>query len=432
MRLFIICISMILALAANAQSNGNGAWTTSWGTSPEYTGESDMPRSPLKGKTIRQVIRPSIGGDTIRLALSNFHSDEPVEIKGAYISLSVDTLVRDKQTGKIISHNGSTPWIGKGTTRFLTFNGSRAVTIAPRSNITSDPIAFTVVPCRNIAITINYGEKVPLHATSHRGSRTTSYIADGTVGPADSLNVIERLEHWYNILSLDVKRGAPVIAVLGNSITDGRGTTTNAQNRWTDYMGAELNCHGMKQVSKKGNRDTAASGCGIINLGIGGNCVLEGGISEPLIKRYRDELDFHAGITHIIIYEGTNDIGTSQLKPESLALRLTEAYKEIITYAHSRGVKVFMATITPTKGNNWYSPSHEKARQMVNEWIRKGEGFEGIIDFDKLVRDPKDSEKLRAEYSEDWLHLNPAGYEAMGKYAARIIGNDLKQNKIQH
>lgn len=425
MKPIVFFIYIFLGLSANAQSTETMDWATSWGTSPEYTSEGDMPGNSLEGKTIRQVIRPSIGGDTIRLTLTNFHSNEAVEIKSVYISWSVDTLVRDRTNGKVISYNGSTPWIEKGTSRFLSFNGSRAVTIGPHSNITSDRLAFTIRPYRNIAITINYGKAVPLHATSHRGSRTTSYIADGAAGPSDSLNIIERLDHWYNILSLDVNRSSPVITVFGNSITDGRGTTTNAQNRWTDYMGIELGQGTQEYALNDGGNHAAAIPTGIINMGIGGNCVLEGGISTPLIKRYKDELSFHSGISHIIIYEGTNDIGTSNLEPSLLALRLIEAYREIITYAHSKGIKVFMATITPTKGNNWYSPSHEKARQQVNEWIRKCEGFDGVIDFDKLVRDPSDSEKLKDEYSDDWLHLNPRGYEVMGRYAAKIIANNL-------
>lgn len=432
MRTSLLFFCILFGLSVCAQSHDDGTWATTWGTSPEYTGEGDMPHNSLKERTIRQIIRPSIGGDTIRLRLSNFHSDEPVEIKSIYVSLSIDTLVRDKSTGKVISNNGSTPWIEKGTSKYLIFNGNKSITIAPHSNVTSDPLAFVIRPYRNIAITINYGEKVPQHATSHRGSRTTSYIADGTVGPTDSLNVIEKLEHWYNILSLDVKRNIPVIAVLGNSITDGRGTTTNAQNRWTDAMGTELGRMSQYRISVKKGELRSLNGYGVVNLGIGGNCVLEGGISEPLVKRYRDELGFHSGITHIIIYEGTNDIGTSPLSPDSLAHRLIEAYKEIISYAHSRGIKVYMATITPTKGNGWYSPSHEQARQKVNKWIRKAKGFEGIIDFDKLVRDPKDSEKLKAEYSEDWLHLNASGYEVMGKYAASIMGKDMGLTTIQY
>lgn len=432
MRQYILYICMMLWLTTAAQTGHGAGWMSTWGTSPEYTSEGDMPKVPLSGKTIRQVIRPSVGGDTIRLALSNFHSNEPVEIKSVYVSWSVDTLVRDKSNGRIISVNGSTPWIANETSRYLTFNGRRSVTIAPNANISSDQLSFSVRPYRNIAITICYGQSVPQHATSHRGSRTTSYIADGAVGPEDSLKVIERLEHWYNILSLDVKKSGPVVAILGNSITDGRGTTTNAQNRWTDYMGTELGRMDIRNISTAVGEKAVPEGCGIVNLGIGGNCVIDGGISEPLLKRYRDELEFHSGITHIIIYEGTNDIGTSNSEPAVLAHKLTEAYKEIISYAHSKGIKVFIATITPTKGNGWYSPSHEQTRQEVNRWIRKGEGFEGIIDFDRLVRDPQDEEKLKAEYSEDWLHLNPEGYKAMGRYAARIIANDIGQAPSMH
>lgn len=433
-----------MALASYGQSAVNSVWSTTWGTSPEYTGQNDMPKATLAGKTIRQIIRPSFGGDTIRMRLSNFHSDEPVEIESIYVAWSTDTTVRDNKSGDIISRNGSTPWINSKTAKYLTFNGSRSVTIGARKNVTSDVLPFEVRSCRNLAITITYGEKVPEHATSHRGSRTTSYIADGSVGPDDSLIVAERTDHWYNILSLDIKGKAPVVAVLGNSITDGRGTTTNAQNRWTDQMATYLQSFdkedgacksGCKSGGSKGkackggccHKMDNKNGFGVINLGIGGNCVIDGGISQPLLQRYKDELSFHSGITHLIIYEGTNDIGTSPLAADTLAGRLIKAYKEIINYGHSKGMKVYMATITPTKGNGWYSTEHDKARQLVNNWIRQGNGFEGVIDFDKLVRDPQDEAKLKAEYSEDWLHLNPKGYEVMGKYAAGIIKKTINK-----
>ena len=307
-----------MALASYGQSAVNSVWSTTWGTSPEFTGQNDMPKATLAGKTIRQIIRPSFGGDTIRMRLSNFHSDEPVEIESIYVAWSTDTTVRDNKTGDIISRNGSTPWINSKTTKYLTFNGSRSVTIGARKNVTSDVLPFEVRPCRNLAITITYGEKEPEHATSHRGSRTTSYIADGSVGPDDSLIVAERVDHWYNILSLDIKGKTPVVAVLGNSITDGRGTTTNAQNRWTDQMATSLQSFDKEDGACKsgcksgGNKEKACkggcchkmeskNGFGVINLGIGGNCVIDGGISQPLLQRYKDELSFHSGITHLII-----------------------------------------------------------------------------------------------------------------------------------
>lgn len=392
-------------MSACAQTTTDRAWSTTWGTSPEYTGPADMPKTTLAGKTLRMVVHPTIAGDSIRLRLSNFHSDEPVEIKSVYIAANVDTVIKDQKTGRTITNYGCTPNIVKETARYLTFDGSKSVTIGAHANVTSDAIKFNFKGHTNLAITIAYGNNVPEHATSHRGSRTTSYIAEGTVNPEDDFKSIEKVDHWYNILSLDVNVQRPVVAVLGNSITDGRGTTTNAQNRWSDQMGKQ-------------------GGWGVVNLGIGGNCVLRGGLSQPLMERYRDELSFHTGITHLIIFEGTNDIGTSSLPSDSLANELIAAYKDIISYAHSKGMKVFMATITPTKGNNWYSSAHEQTRQLVNKWIRQKDGFENVIDFDELVRDPHDNERLRTEYSDDWLHLNPLGYEAMGSLAAKVLSSD--------
>ncbi len=384
---------MLLLSASSLRAQTTGGWSATWGTSPEYTGVGDMPGMSLANNTIRQVVRTSLAGDRVRLRLSNFHSDEPVDIQSVYIAVA-----------------GDSSDIIPATVRYLSFGGKRSLSIKPGCNVTSDVADFTVGRCSRVAITITYGAAVPKHATSHRGSRTTSYIAIGTVSPTDRFKTAEAVDHWYNILSLEVEGKADVIAVLGNSITDGRGSTTNMQNRWTDRMAEEL------------KRD-----CGVVNLGIGGNSVLEGGISQPLVRRYKDELSFHSGITHLIIYEGTNDIGSSMGQPDELAGRLIEAYKEIVAYAHSKGIRVYVGTITPTKGHSYYSEAHERTREAVNSWIRKTEGFEGVVDFDRLVRDKDDKQRLRKDYSDDWLHLNPQGYKAMGGYAAKIMGKDLKK-----
>lgn len=383
---------MLLLSAFSLRAQTSDGWSATWGTSPEYTGVGDMPRVSLANNSIRQVFQISLEGSRVRLRLSNFHSTEPVDIQSVYIAEAGDSCD-----------------IVQSTARYLSFDGKRDVSIQPGCNITSDVADFTVGRCARVAITITYGDRVPTHATSHRGSRTTSYIAKGQVSPADRFETVEAVDHWYNILSLEVEGVSNVIAVLGNSITDGRGSTTNLQNRWTDRMAENM-----------------SRACGVVNLGIGGNSVLEGGISEPLVRRYKDELSFHSGITHLIIYEGTNDIGSSTQQLDVLAGRLIEAYKEIVAYAHSKGIRVYVATITPTKGHSYYSEAHEQTRQTVNSWIRKGKGFEGVIDFDRLVRDKSDKEKLQQKYSDDWLHLNPQGYKAMGEYAAKIMGKDLK------
>ncbi len=377
-----------------------------WAAAAEYTGEQDMPVCTLAGNTLREIIRVSIGGKQLSLHLSNEFSDEPVFIKSVYIANTKDSCDIDKKTAT-----------------YLTFNGQKEVIIPAKGHVASDLTEYNLQPLQLLTISICYGRNVPQHATSHRGSRTTSYILRGTVTPSGKAKVIEKTDHWYNISKLNVTpNGAKAIAVLGNSITDGRGSTTNKQNRWTDFFATHLN-------NLAANNDHLTSGAtnvnanfptGVLNLGIGGNCVVEGGISEPALKRFDRDILGQSGVDLLIIFEGTNDIGTST-NAERTAKQLIEAYQVMIDKAHQHGIKVYGATITPFKGNGWYSVFHEAARQTVNEWIRDGKAFDGIIDFDSIVRDPNDPERLNPKYSDDWLHLNPLGYEAMGRYAAKII-----------
>jgi len=158
-----------------------------------------------------------------------------------------------------------------------------------------------------------------------------------------------------------------------------------------------------------------------LNLGIGGNCVIKGGLSEPALKRFDRDILGQKGVSTLVIFEGVNDIGGAKNNSEECANNLIEAYREMISKAHSKGIKVYLATITPFKGNSYFTIFHEAARQYVNEWIRNNKDSDGIIDFDLIVRDPKDHAKLKEEFSDDYLHLNPKGYEAMGKYAADIL-----------
>ena len=294
------------------------------------------------------------------------------------------------------------------TTKYLKFSGKQKTTIPSEKALWSDPIKYALKAGQRLAITISYGAQTPEHATSHRGSRTTSYIIKGEARPKSDFDDSEKVDHWYNLSALDVQAtDVPVVAVLGNSITDGRGTTTNKQNRWTDFMAESLNTN---------------KSYGVLNLGIGGNCVVRGGLSEPALKRFDRDILGQSGVKALILFEGTNDIGLSK-DSEQIVKELIEAYQMLSLKAKNKGIKVYGATITPFKGSDWYSYFHEAARQTVNEWIRNTDCFDEIIDFDKLVRNPQDTEKLKSEYSDDWLHLNPKGYEAMGRYAATILGN---------
>jgi lysophospholipase L1-like esterase len=392
-------LSLMIALLSLACTGleAQNVWKGTWATAVEYTGKGDMPKESLSNRSCRQVVHVSFGGNEMRLKLSNEFSKEPVDIKSVYIA---DT-------------DASANWeIKAKTVKYLKFNGKKNVTIAPGKAIYSDDLKFTLKAGQRLTITIDYGEQTPEHATSHRGSRTTSYIVNSSVRTAKPMDKSfvegEKVDHWYNLSAIDVKTDVktPVVAVLGNSITDGRGSTTNMQNRWTDFLSDALN---------------AEKPYGVLNLGIGGNCVVEGGLSEPAMKRFDRDILGQTGVDKLVIFEGTNDIGCCGGNYEHVADTLIACYKVLIAKAKAKGIKVYGATITPTKGNGWYSYWHEAMRQQVNEWIRKGGFFDEIIDFDELVRDPQDPQRLKEDYSDDWLHLNPKGYEAMGKFAAEKL-----------
>lgn len=403
----ILTILLLLAcLTVSAQKETS--WTGTFATAVEFTGKQDMPQNTtLTGNTLRQTFHVSIGGSMIRVNLSNEMSNLPVEIKSVYIAdvAQETTLVGSGQPDLMTGEN-----IVASTAHYLTFDGKKKVTIKPGQSVWSDPIKYELKPLQLLSMTIFYGN-TPKNMTSHRGSRTTSYIAEGEVKPKQKLKPIEKLAHWYNISKIAVEttgrndEDGTAIAILGNSITDGRGSTTDKQNRWPDRLAEALN-----------------GKIGILNLGIGGNCVVSGGISEPALKRFDRDILNQDGINRVIIFEGTNDIGCC---PDSLtyqtATKLIAAYKELAKKAHARGLKVYGATITPTKGNGWYSIFHNAARETANEWIRTTKDFDGVIDFDALVRNPNKPDCLLPDYSDDWLHLNPKGYEAMGKFAAEKL-----------
>jgi lysophospholipase L1-like esterase len=388
--ILLLTAAMSMTISAQQKNSPTSVWEATWATAIEFTGPSDMPASSLSNRAIRQIIHVSKGGTQLQLKLSNVHSKEPVDIKSVFIADAKEASDIDAKTAK-----------------YVTFNGKRNITIEPGKDITSDVIGYNLKPLQLLSITINYGESTPVNASSHRGSRTTSYIIKGVAKPKTKFVDAEKVDHWYNIASLDVLRSDPAeanaIVVLGNSITDGRGSTTNKQNRWTDAMAEAL------------GGETS-----VLNLGIGGNSVLWGGLSEPAVKRFNRDILEQQGVKTLIIFQGVNDIGGSRGNSEEVAKKLTEAYKSFIDQGHARGWKVIGATITPFKGNSYYSFFHEAARQVVNEWIRTSGAFDAVIDFDELVRDPQDPTKLKAEYSDDWLHLNPTGYAAMGKLAAEV------------
>ena len=365
-----------------------GHWVGTWGTAPQLVERHNNPPAPgLANNSLREIVQVSIGGKKVRLKLTNEFSTEATEIKAVELAIAKTA--------------GSSSEIDEATTVSLTFNGESGVTIPANGTVISDAVNFKMGDRQNVAITIHYGSASP-SVSGHPGSRTTSYLKEGNT--TDFTGAI-RTDHWYSIQTLEVEapKKAGAIAILGNSITDGRGSTTNEQNRWADVLSRRL-------LANK-----ATKRVGVLNMGIGGNCVLGGGLGPAGVNRYQRDLFGQEGVKWIILFEAVNDLGYARNGVQT-AERIIEVYKKIIDEAHQKGIRVFGATITPFKGNNYYSEDHEKGRSTINTWIRTTDLLDGVIDFDQAVRNPQDPEAMQAQFlfENDWLHLNAKGYETMG------------------
>ena len=398
MKRIIAFFIFLCAITINATAQG---WIGTWATAPQTVVKSFMPyNNNMSNRSVRQVVKVSIGGDMIRLKLSNIYSTEPVVIRSIYIAHAKDSFAIDPKSAK-----------------YLKFSNQYKVTIPAGKSITSDALPYDLKPLQRLAITVNY-TSAPTVPTVHMGSRTTSYIMKGVTNAHSNFEKAFRENHWYNISGIDVytmRTDLSSIAIIGNSITDGKCSTDNAQNRWPDVMSEML------QLKYK------ITNQGVLNLGIGNNrVVVPGGFGALAKERFDKDVLAQAGVKKIIIFEGINDIGAAKSGySETVARQLIESYQAMIKKAKARRLKVYLGTITPFKGAGYYSPFHEAARQTVNEWIRnqaKNKEVDGILDFAKLLQDPKDDRRMKKEYvSNDWLHPNPTGYKAMGTYAAEII-----------
>ena len=377
-------------------------WTGTWATAMQTPVKAFMPyNNQMSNRSVRQIVKVSAGGDVVRLQLSNIFSTTPVVLRSVYIAPALG------------GHR-----VDSAKAVYLSFSGHRGVTIPAGKSLFSDAVRFALKPLQLVAITVNY-QSAPKVPTVHMGSRTTSYILKGESKPSTDFSHAFRYEKWFNIAALDVyTRDVRTIAILGNSITDGKGSTTDHQNRWPDEMSYQLNEVAGAKAEKEGKKRMQF---GVLNLGIGNNRVLTTGFGQPARQRFDRDILEQRGVTDVILFEGINDLGNSK-DGIVTAHELVEAYKQMIEKCHKAGLKVWLGTITPMKGAHYYSVSHELGRKLVNEWIRLQREADGVLDFDKLMRDPADEHALRPGwYLPDHLHPNAEGYKMMGKYAAEKI-----------
>lgn len=396
MKRLLVFLMMFCALSTYSLAQN---WVGTWATAPQTVVKSFMPyNNCMTNRSVRQVVKVSIGGDVIRLKLSNSYSMQPVEIRSIYIAHAKDSSDIDAKTAQ-----------------YFKFGNSYKTVIPAGKQIVSDALKFNLRNLERVAITINY-TSAPEIPTVHMGSRTTSYIMKGVTNAHTNFAKAFRENHWYNISGIDVytmSNNMSAIAIIGNSITDGKCSTDNAQNRWPDVMSEML------QLKHK------ITNQGVLNLGIGNNRVtVPGGFGALAKERFDRDILMQSGVKKVVIFEGVNDIGAARSgSSETVARQIIESIQGMVKKAKARKMKVYLGTITPFKGAGYYTHFHEAARLYVNDWIRsQAKNVDGILDFAKLLQDPNDDRRMKREYaSNDWLHPNPTGYKAMGIYAADIV-----------
>jgi len=368
-------------------------WVGTWAASPQLTEERNLPPAPaFTDTTLRQVAHVSIGGRTLRVRFSNAFGDAALTLLSARFARSTGGSAIDATTD-----------------RSLTFHGRPSVTIPAGALMVSDPLEFDLPPLSEVAVTV-YVRGAPAAITGHPGSRTTSYFQAGQSVSAVELTRATRVDHWYFVSGIDVEadRTAATVAVLGDSITDGRGSTTNGNDRWPDNLARRL----------QARRETAHAA--VVNHGIGGNRLLRDGLGPSALARLDRDVLAQPGVRWLIVFEGINDIGTGAGARErgewaATAEDIIAAYEQIIVRCHSHGIRVYGATILPFEGSEGYFTARGEAdRQTVNEWIRTSGHFDAVIDFDAIARDPDQLSRLSSAVDGgDHLHPSAAGYRIL-------------------
>lgn len=384
----LLCLSAQTVWGIFGREDKGEHWVGTWACSPELADKDALPPAPgFADTTLRQVIHVSVGGAQIRVRFSNAFGTSALTILAAHVA----------QTAGASS-------IKAGTDKPLTFHGQSSVAIPAGALMYSDPVEYDLPALSDLAITV-YLHGAPDGVTTHPGSRTTSYLAEGNFVSAPDFSEAHRVDHWYFLNGVDVtgESSAESLVVLGDSITDGAKSTTNGNDRWTDELARRL------QAERKG--------VAVLNEGIGGNRLLLDGIGPNALARFDRDVLAQTAPRWLIVFEGVNDIGTctKNCNLDSLSQEVIAAYEQIIARAHSHKIRVYGVTITPFNGFVYYSADAERARQTVNSWIRAAGHFDGVIDFDSVTRDPRNPSQLAPEAdSGDHLHPADGGYKQMG------------------
>jgi lysophospholipase L1-like esterase len=402
-------------------------WVGTWGTAPAGP---PLPAQlqTFNDQTLRLIVHTSIGGKQVRIRISNTFGTTPLRIGEAHIAL--------REGGASII---------AGSDRPLTFSGNRSITVPPGAPVLSDPVDLEVPALSDLAISLHLPGSVPA-TTIHASAFQTNYVSlPGNFTGAAAFPTDRTITSWPFLTEVDVNTpGAAAIVALGNSITDGSNTTIDTNHRWPDLLALRLQTSrepltsstpSDKRTDKQPGKQAVApaglvtwgTSLGVVNRGIGGNRLLRDPGEQPLfgraaLERFDRDVLATAGVRYLVVLIGINDIGhpgtgTIPISEEPTVDELIAGYRQLIARAHAKGIAIYGATLTPFEGTifpGYYSPEKEQIRQGVNNWIRSSDEFDGVIDFDRAVRDPSHPTRMLPAYdSGDHLHPNDLGMQAM-------------------
>ena len=398
---FALLAAGAFAAAGHAQAskagetNANGHWVGTWGNAlhqPDL-GVPGLSNTGFNNQTLRQIVRISVGGSWVRVRLSTFGSSSVV-IGAAHIAL--------------VATEASTV---SGSDRTLTFGGIPSITIPPGALVVSDPVELNVPELSDIAVSLFVpGNTGP--ATWHFEGRQTSFISppgDFTASVAMPVSSTTLARFWLAGVEVVASKHTGAIVALGESIVDGSQSTVDANTRWPDQLARRL-------VEQPGNR-----AMGVLNEGLAGNRLLHDFLGPNALARFDRDVLAQTGVTHILVQHGANDIFTLNPAEEVTVEQIIQGHRQLIQRAHAKGLKIFGCTLTPVEGFLLpgtpfpvFSPAKEVKRQLVNAWIRTSREYDGVIDFDLVLRDPNSPTKILSFYdSGDHGHPNDSGYNAL-------------------
>ncbi|WP_119681586.1 GDSL-type esterase/lipase family protein [Indioceanicola profundi] len=394
------------------RGHGRGEWVTAWGTSYQRTSTTT-----LTDATIRMIVRPTLGGDRIRIRIDNTFGGSDLQIGTASVGERIQG-----------------PLLAEDSIRVLTFDGSTSVTVPVGGVVYSDPVNLRVGAQQDLGVSLHVmGSITP--SEDANGFTTNYYTEDAggdqTRNESGETFTQTTVSRWF-VKAVDVMPHEPASAIvaLADSITDGTCTTVDANERWEDIVAQRFDFlntanNGADKTGRGRKRQDDTYNRAIVNEGIAGNTVLTGETltefppvdNPPGLERLERDVFSHSGVSHVVLFEGTNDI-----RREATADELIAGMKEIIRRVKAEGLEIIGTTIIPrhnrppVEGNSGWNEEKTAIRNQVNAWIRHEADFDAVIDFDKIVRDPRNPDLLKPEFNcGDGIHPSPYGYYVMGK-----------------